>query len=347
MTSFRCLRSGALLAASITGAALAVTSAAPATGATHVAPTTPHVATNGAAHVGVSSAQLTAVIEPHGIPTSYYFQFGPSTAYGMQTPTVSVGASTTKVKVGQSIAGLLPNVLYHYRVVGVYGGGVLVLGKDRTLTVKGLEPRLELAKLASVTVGTPFILSGTLKGIGNAHHPLVLQASPYPYLESFATIGLPGSTDALGRFAFRVSKLSASTEFRVLTQDLRPLYSTTITVHAAVRVTLHVRSSGKTGLVRLYGTISPAISGGRVEFQVQKAERPNKNEETSRYVTQAFTGVKRGTHSYSRFSAVVSLHHGGRYRAYVRLGRGPLASGFSPQTFVLHAAAGKVRSKAA
>ncbi len=306
----------------------------------------PHVTTGAAAHVTRSSAQLTALIIPHGTPTSYYFQWGTSSAFGKQTPTVNVGAPATppKLKVGQEITGLVPSVVYHYRVVGLYGTGLTVLGRERTFSVKGSKAKLELTKITSVTVGSSFLVTGTLSGTGNAGHAVVLQASPYPFHEAFAAIGVPATTNATGHFAFRVANLSRNTEFRALTQDLRPVYSQTLTVHAAVHVTFHVRSSGQVGLVRLYGTVSPAVPGAQVEFQVQKAIRPNRKEETTRYVTQFSGKVKKGTKSYSLFSSVVTVRKGGRYRAFVKIPTGELYSGASTQTYVLHAAPKKTHS---
>ncbi|HVR05552.1 MAG TPA: hypothetical protein VMS02_05880, partial [Solirubrobacteraceae bacterium] len=59
------------------------------------------IASTGAAgHVLASSALLTGAVTPDGSETSYFFQWGTSTAYGAQTPTVKVGSGTSKVKVG-------------------------------------------------------------------------------------------------------------------------------------------------------------------------------------------------------------------------------------------------------
>jgi hypothetical protein len=313
---------------------------------------TPRVTTAGATYVLSSSALLNAVIDPNGTPTSYYFQwgpaamFGPTAGYTSQTPTVSVGSGMTDIKVGQSVAGLQQGVVYHFRAVGIYGQGKVSYGRDLVFTAKQTPLLFELARSFQAVVGTPFILSGGLSGFGNAHKAIVLQASPYPYLEPFINIGVPGVTDASGRFAFRVAHLSRSTQFRVSTLDLRPLYSPVTTVHAQVRVTLNVRSSGHPGLVRLFGTVSPAAVGAQVQFQVQKKVRPRPGEETetpTRYFTQFTTVAKKGNRTFSRFSMVVTVRHGGRYRAFVKLPPGPLASGWSAQTFVLHAAPGNTR----
>src|SRR5712671_1159885 len=73
----------------------------------------PRVFTGKASYVLTSSALLTAVVNPNGVPTSYYFRYGPTAAYGSQTPTVSVGSGVTKVKVGQPVSGLQQGVVYH------------------------------------------------------------------------------------------------------------------------------------------------------------------------------------------------------------------------------------------
>ena len=303
-------------------------------------PPVPQASTTAATHVLVTSAMLTAVINPEGLETSYYFQYGPTTAYGSQTPTVSVGSGVAKVKVGKPVSKLQSGVTYHYRVVAVTSKGLVVLGRDRSLTTKGQPLRFEIEKIAQVPYGTPFILRGTLTGLGNANHQIVLQASPFPYLEAFTEIGAPGVTNAAGRFAFRVANLASSTQFRVSTLDPRPLYSQVITVHAAVTVTLHVHSSGQPGLVRLYGTVTPAEVGARVDFQVHMAVRPRtpSSESTARFVRKFGTTTKKGGRTFSRFSLVVKVGVGGRYRAFVKVNRaGGLVSGYST-TVVLHAA---------
>jgi len=313
---------------------------------------TPRAVTTGVTHLLTSSALLNAVIYPNGTSTSYYFQYGPTATYGSQTPTVSVGSGTAKVKVGQPIGGLQPGVVYHYRVVGVFGQNSLVSGRDLTFTPKQVPLTFVMPKHLQEVFGTPFILSGSLSGFGAAHHSVVLEASPFPYLQAFTPIGVPGVTDAAGRFSFRVANLSRSTQFRVRTLDLRPLLSAVVTARAAVRVTLSARSSGHTGLVRLFGTVTPAAVGAQVLIQLEKQVRPRagseETEPTTRFVTQFTTVVKKAGRTFSRFSLVATVRHGGHYRAFVRLRPGPLVSGPSTQTVLLHAApaSGKAKRKA-
>jgi hypothetical protein len=304
----------------------------------------PLAITNGAIHVLASSALLKATIRPNGGETTYYFQYGLTTAYGLQTPSASVGSGTAKVKVGQAVSHLQTGATYHYRVIAVNSAGTRE-GHDRTFKTKGNKLKFVVPKPAPDVFGTPTILRGTLTGFGAASHRVALQASPYPFLESFTEVGLPGVTDALGRFAFRVANLSVNTQFRLVTLDPLPIYSSVVTVPLAVRVTFKVRSSGQLGLVRLYGTVSPAAPGARVYFQLLKPVRPGKNEATTRYVNQISTGVKRGGKTSSRFSLVVKVRKGGRYRAFVKVRQGPLSSGYSSTTILLHAAPGTTRKK--
>jgi hypothetical protein len=228
-------------------------------------------------------------------------------------------------------------VTYHYRLVATSSAGKRE-GRDRTFTTGGSKPRFVIAKPAPDVFGSPLILTGTLTGPAGPNHRIALQASPYPYLESFTEIGLPGITDRFGKFAFRVANLSASTEFRVVTLDSLPLYSQIVTVPLAVRVSFRVHSSSQTGLVRLYGTVTPAAPGARVQFQLLKPVRPGKNEEATRYVSQFSTSVKHGGRTFSRFSLITKIRRGGRYRVFVKVRPGPLASGTSTTTIVLHAA---------
>jgi hypothetical protein len=103
-----------------------------------------------------------------------------------------------------------------------------------------------------------------------------------------------------------------------------------------------VRSSGHLGLVRLFGTVTPAAVGAQVEIQLEKKVRPRAgSEETEpaiRFATQFTTVVKKAGRTFSRFSLVATVRHGGHYRAFVKLKPGPLVSGSSTQTVLLHAA---------
>jgi len=81
----------------------------------------PGIREEGASDVASTSVSLNAAIDPHGLNTTYYFQYGPSTAYGTDVPTlpgVSIGSGEGPVDVVQHVQeGLSPGATYHYRVV--------------------------------------------------------------------------------------------------------------------------------------------------------------------------------------------------------------------------------------
>jgi hypothetical protein len=299
----------------------------------------PRATTGAAAHILTSSALLTGTVDPEGVETSYYFQYGTTPAYGLQTPTVSAGAGTAKLKVGQSIGGLQSGGTYHFRLVAVNVNGTAATGRDHAFKAKGSALAFVIKHVQQDVYGTPFVLSGAITGFGNGNHKVALQASPFPFLEPFTPIGLPGVTNAAGAFSFRVANLVSDTQFRVSTLDPLPVYSPIVTVSVVPRVTLHVHKSSQRGVVRLYGTITPAVNGAKVIFQVLKAVRPGKNEISERWTGQFTTVAKRGTGDTSRFSAVVTVRHGGAYRAYVKtLAGSKLSSGAGTSTVVLHSA---------
>ncbi|HUA74461.1 MAG TPA: hypothetical protein VL988_06860 [Solirubrobacteraceae bacterium] len=301
----------------------------------------PPSVTTGSVRVQGASATLLGSVNPRTAATTYYFQYGATTAYGKQTTPATLAAGTATVKVGQAAAGLLPG--YHYRLVASNSFGPRT-GKDRTFsTSKSRRTKFTLDKPKEATVyGGSVTLSGVLTGTGNAGRKIVLQESPYPFLTSFATAGAAITTNAAGAFSFRVARLATSTQYRVSTLDPRPIYSSIATVQAAYRVTLKVKHSSHKGIVRLYGTVSPAAVGARVSFQLSKKTRPGNTEKTeertTRFATQFTTKVKRGTSTISRFSAIVKVVKGGNYRARVDpVKKGAFVTGQSPAV-LLHSA---------
>jgi hypothetical protein len=75
--------------------------------------------------VSASSAVLHAAVEPGGVPTSYFFEYGPGVGYGFVTPVESAGAGVGGVSVLATVEGLSPGTAYHFRVVASSVDGVL------------------------------------------------------------------------------------------------------------------------------------------------------------------------------------------------------------------------------
>jgi hypothetical protein len=136
-----------------------------------------------------------------------------------------------------------------------------------------------------------------------------------------------------GTFLFRVSKLTQSTEFRVLTADSRPLYSPTMVVHVSPLIVLHVRPADH-GRYRFYGTVAPSKIRGAVVIQQLKPQKAGSKREGPKPHTVGSATLKRASSKVSRFSVVIALSGNFRYRAYVKLPKGPLVSGHSANVLV-------------
>ncbi len=101
-------------------------------------------ADGGAAAVTTRRARLTGTIDPHGVATSYHFNYGPTSSYGASTPEVDAGSGDGERKVSQDVSGLLPDTTYHVQAVansnGVkrYGGdGLFRTAPAPTAAVSG------------------------------------------------------------------------------------------------------------------------------------------------------------------------------------------------------------------
>jgi hypothetical protein len=310
------------------------------------------VSTGNASHVHGTSALLSGRVNPRGLETTYFFEYGPTTAYGLHTATGNAGKGTVAIKVGLTATTLRSG--YHYRIVATNKTGT-TRGRDRVFTAKTTKLHFELpARVPPLLYGRSLLISGSLAGLGAAHHQVVLQESPYPFEGAFTNIGEAAFTGPTGRFSFRVPRLLLGTQFRVSTLDPKPVLSKILTVHVGVRVTFKVRAGARSGLYRLYGTVAPPQVGARVLFQLQKkakhrnSERSEKAEERAEakpfsYSTRATTVVKRATKSFARFSAIVTIKRTGRYRVLVLPHKGPLDEGTSPQTILLRAAPARTR----
>ncbi len=94
------------------------------------------------------SAQLNAKIDPDGGDSTYHFEIGIDTSYGISDPIpdVDLGSGNTFQAVQAQVGGLAPSTIYHYRVVATNecepGNKCTVYGPDHTFTTFPLLSRL-------------------------------------------------------------------------------------------------------------------------------------------------------------------------------------------------------------
>jgi hypothetical protein len=89
----------------------------------------------------LETLRVLGYVVPHGFDTHYRFQYGPTTAYGSETPEADAGSGGASgieaVAAAADLPGLSPGQTYHYRIVAssASGGGATVHGVDHILAV--------------------------------------------------------------------------------------------------------------------------------------------------------------------------------------------------------------------
>jgi hypothetical protein len=98
----------------------------------------PTASTGTAGAVTEQSATLSGSVNPNGVPTAYWFEYGPTTAYGSTTLSVDAGSGGA-VTATATLGGLSPATTYHYRLVAA-NSAVVTDGADRTFTTAAPPP---------------------------------------------------------------------------------------------------------------------------------------------------------------------------------------------------------------
>jgi phosphodiesterase/alkaline phosphatase D-like protein len=217
-----------------------VISAVLALAAVAVAASSPTVATGTHSNVADNSAVLHGAINPNGSATTYYFQWGLTTAYGVNSVAHSAGHGTKAVAVSTTARDLIPGTTYHYRLVATNAAGTAV-GADRTLTTTGNPP-------PGVTTGPATLLgknSATVTAVISPNN----QATAYYFQYGTSTAyGLQTSEATVAAGAAPVT----------VTATLQGLEARTI---------FHYR------IVALHGN-APAQGGGDATFMTLPRHRP-------------------------------------------------------------------------
>jgi hypothetical protein len=136
--------------------------------ATAVAAGPPSATTGAAKNVTQNTATLTGTVDPQGTATTYRFEYGTSTAYGLQTPDTDAGSGTGAVDAAAALGGLTTDTTYHYRVVATNAAGI-TRGSDHTFKTTA-APGPPTASTGSAHNVTPVAvrLTGTVDPNGRA-----------------------------------------------------------------------------------------------------------------------------------------------------------------------------------
>ena len=132
---------------------------------TTLTPTGPPVVTTKPATLIASfSATLNSLLDPHGLVTTFHFQYGTTTNYGLTTAPQNQSGNTYR-NVSANVSNLNANTTYHFRSVASNSAGTR-MGSDKTfvtLTATG-APVVTTAGATNVTAS-----SATLNGSLDPH----------------------------------------------------------------------------------------------------------------------------------------------------------------------------------
>ena len=228
----------------------------------------PTATTGAASALTGNTATISGTVFPNKESTSYYFEWGTTTAYGTKTPTGTEQGNADKT-VAADLTGLAPNTTYHFRLVATNASGTST-GADAsfTTTAGGPAPPPAVTIAATppkVTFGNRVTIAGQVTG-----QPAVgveLQHRPFPFTGAFQTL-VEGTTDAAANYSF-FAVPTVNTQYHVRAKASPPVESADITVLVRPRVGLRLsdRTPAQGQRVRFRGSVLPAHDGSNVLIQ--------------------------------------------------------------------------------
>jgi hypothetical protein len=153
---------------------------------------TPEVQTQAPTAVTTTSAVLHGLVDPNDRMTTYWFEFGTTTAYGTATNTASAGKGKAAVAVDHGIAPLEAGTTYHVRVVASNDKGV-TRGADVTFTTLATGPNATAPLPAAVG---PSPLPGTELVPAPAAAPQIGRSVGLAPVSGTVLVRVPGATRA-------------------------------------------------------------------------------------------------------------------------------------------------------
>jgi hypothetical protein len=222
-------------------------------------PKPPSITDQHATAVTASSAHVSAMLNPNGAATTYYFQYGRSTGYGNRSARIAVPAGSGPIAVAADLSGLRGYTRYHWRLYASNSAGKTP-GRDHTFRTARVATALTLfADHTTVPWGRGVTLGGRVSGAGAKGMTLALEQQRFPFEAGFAPVRTTRAGSD-GGYLFSVDNVWELTRYRVVSQTQTPLASLLATVRAKPRTTIAARILSRKR-ARISGTIRPAVTG--------------------------------------------------------------------------------------
>jgi hypothetical protein len=226
-----------------------------ATGAQAAAPV---AVTGPVSSLGATSATVTGTVNPGGVATTWYVEYGTSTAYGSKTASSGAGSGTTNVPVSATLSGLAQGTTYHYRVVATSTAGTS-RGADGVFTTLA-APGVVTGSATSISASSA-TLNGSVDPNGRATTWWFEYGTSTSYGSKTATKSA-GSGTVAANVSAPISGLTAGRTYHfrlVATSDAGTTHGgdATFATSGAPSVTTEDATSIAPTSARLNGTVTP------------------------------------------------------------------------------------------
>jgi hypothetical protein len=124
-------------------------------------PPRPTVVTERAREVTQSTASLSGTVNPEGLPTTYYYQYGISTEYATTTVAGQAGEGTSPIPTPTILGDLVPDTTYHYRLVAENADGT-TYGQDQQFMTTSYPAPSAITEPPTGVTPNGAVLNGTI-----------------------------------------------------------------------------------------------------------------------------------------------------------------------------------------
>ncbi len=192
--------------------------------------TTPaQITTEPADAITYNDATLNGTIDPNGIATTAWFEWGTTTSYGTETTHNSAGSGSGYASFNAPIIGLALNTTYHFRAVANNGTDT-VQGPDRSFTT----PVQITTETATSIASTTATLNGTVDPNGHATTAWFEWGATNAYGTTTSPVSNVGSGSGFAAFSAPLSGLTAGSTYHyraAATVGAATIYGPDMTLH--------------------------------------------------------------------------------------------------------------------
>jgi sulfatase modifying factor 1 len=124
----------------------------------------PSATTYAASLIMSNYAELNGIVNPNGVDTHTFFEWGTNTSYGQVVGGGDTGHGETTIGQVYGLGGLTPNTTYHYQIFASNDLGMVTYGGDTNFTTALAGPPAGMVLIP----GGSFIIGDTLDGESDA-----------------------------------------------------------------------------------------------------------------------------------------------------------------------------------